>query len=93
MTEQQARLFAFIKSFVACRGYSPSYDDMRLQMGFASKSGISRLVTGLVEAGKVTRRPFRARGIELAQPKTCPHCGGDLDGGMDGGKEAAVVGV
>jgi SOS-response transcriptional repressor LexA len=53
MTPRQRTLLDFIESFVDQRGYSPSYDEMAVGIGVASKSNIHRLVAGLKQAGLV----------------------------------------
>lgn len=65
MTKRQAQLLDFIRSYVAEKGYSPSFDEMRLTLGLRSKSGVHRSVDALVAHGKVRRTPFRARSVEV----------------------------
>jgi len=44
---------------------APSFDEMREALGLKSKSGIHRLITGLVERGYLERLPNRARALEI----------------------------
>lgn len=67
LTERQSSLLAFIRSYYQERGYTPSYDEMKVGMGYRSKDSIFRLVTGLEERGYVLRIPGRARCIRLAE--------------------------
>lgn len=64
MTKRQADLLAFIRRYWAENKYPPSFDEMKDALGLRSKSGVHRLVYGLVERGKVRFLPNRARSIE-----------------------------
>jgi SOS-response transcriptional repressor LexA len=64
MTAQQKRLLDFIREQVTRTGISPSYDEMMRHMGLRSKSGIHRLVHGLIARGHLCREGY-ARGITL----------------------------
>lgn len=66
LTSKQAQLLDFIRDYRSENGFTPSYDEMREEMGLASKSGIHRLVTALEERGHVFRVPNLARCIVLA---------------------------
>ena len=72
MTPGQANLLAFIGLYIDEHGYSPSYEEMRAELGLKSKSGIHRLVTALVERGLVSRLPGRARAITLGKEVAPP---------------------
>lgn len=61
MTPRQRTLLDFIESFVAERGYSPSYDEMAQALGLASKSGIGKLVAPLKQAGLIKEDRRRAQ--------------------------------
>lgn len=66
LTHQQARLLDFIKGYQEFhKGISPSFDEMRAEMGLASKSGIHQLVNRLIERGAIRKIPDRARAIEV----------------------------
>lgn len=68
LTPKQAELLAFIRRFfVEHRGVSPSFDEMRTGVGLKSKSGISRLVDGLVHRGAIRRVVERSRSIEIVE--------------------------
>jgi repressor LexA len=67
MTQQQSRLLAFITSFIADKGYSPSYDDMRLALGLKSKSGIYALIDRLKERGHIKHTYGIARSVEIVR--------------------------
>jgi len=53
----------FIIAFIAKHGYSPSYDEMKDQMGLKSKSVIHYIVDSLVDSGLVRYKPNRARSV------------------------------
>ena len=66
MTRKQAELRTYIKNYINDNGYSPSYAEMMVGIGLKSKSGIHRLVEGLVKQGKIKRVKFIHRSIEIA---------------------------
>lgn len=64
LTHMQAQLLDFIERFQAeNQGVSPSFEEMRQELGIASKSGVHRLIAALVERGRIERRYNRARAI------------------------------
>lgn len=65
LTPRQKNLFDFIKGYVAENGYSPSYDEMKAHMGIRSKSGISAMVSALVDRGVISRTPHYSRAITV----------------------------
>lgn len=76
MTPKQAQLLAYVREYLAHKGFSPSFDEMRAYIGLRSKSGIHRLVSGLEYRGLIRRLPHRARAIEVVEREaTCPKCG------------------
>lgn len=66
-TKRQHELLRFIDKYIATRGYSPSYDEMKDALGLASKSGVHRLVRGLEERNLINTIPDRARAIVINQ--------------------------
>jgi len=64
MTPAQAEALRFVAYFIAENGYGPSYAEIAAGLGLASNGGVRRLVTGLVERGRMRRLPGRARAIE-----------------------------
>jgi repressor LexA len=60
---------------------APSFEEMKEALGLKSKSGIHRLITGLVERGYIERLPHRARALAI---KRLP------DGMKTGGKTASA---
>tara|TARA_R100001443_G_scaffold117118_1_gene140017 strand:+ start:607 stop:813 length:207 start_codon:yes stop_codon:yes gene_type:complete len=65
MTRKQAELRTYIKNYIDDNGFSPSFDEMMKGVGLKSKSGIHRLVEGLVKQGKIKRVKFTRRSVEL----------------------------
>lgn len=65
LTEKQKELLLFIHERMQERGVPPSFDEMKDALDLASKSGIHRLITALVERGFIRRLPHRARAIEV----------------------------
>lgn len=52
---------------------TPSYDEMVVALGLRSKCGVHRLVCALEERGYITRRPHRARSIEVTNKPVEQH--------------------
>tara|TARA_R100000458_G_C8253961_1_gene230369 strand:+ start:24 stop:224 length:201 start_codon:yes stop_codon:yes gene_type:complete len=65
MTRKQAELRTYIEKYINDNGYSPSFEEMMLGVGLKSKSGIHRLVEGLVKQGKIKRVKFTRRSVEV----------------------------
>lgn len=58
----------FIRAYIARNGTSPSYDEIRVHLGHASKSCASRLVQELVDRGHITKLDRKSRSIALTAP-------------------------
>lgn len=67
LTQKQRDLLLLIHTRMSGGGLAPSFDEMRDQLGLKSKSGIHRLITGLVERGYLQRLPHRARALEVVK--------------------------
>ncbi len=67
LTKKQRDLLIFIRDRVADGGVPPSFDEMKDALDLKSKSGIHRLITGLVERGYLQRLPNRARALEVVK--------------------------
>lgn len=65
LTQKQHDLLKFIDKRLKKNSVSPSYDEMKVALGLASKSGIHRLITALEERGFIRRLPHRARALEV----------------------------
>ena len=66
LTSRQADCLKFIASHQSENaGLTPTYDEIKDGLGLASKSGVVRLIDGLVERGAIQRLPNRARSITI----------------------------
>lgn len=84
LTKKQKELLLLIHDRMQGGDVAPSFDEMREALGLKSKSGIHRLITGLVERGYLERLPHRARALEV---KRLPE--GYMAGANDTGRAAA----
>jgi len=67
LTRKQHELVIYLHRYLAEHGVSPSFEEMKEALNLRSKSGIHRLITGLVERGFIRRLPHRARAIEVVR--------------------------
>lgn len=67
LTKRQSDLLVFIGEYQTREGFSPSFADMAAGIGLKSKSGVHRLLDGLVERGLVVRSFYRARAIDIVR--------------------------
>ena len=66
ITQKQKKLLAYLSDVIEeTGGIGPSYDEMRVAMGLASKSGIHRMIKALEERGYIQRLPNKARAIKI----------------------------
>lgn len=65
LTKKQRDLLLFIHERMSKEDVAPSFEEMKKALGLKSKSGIHRLITGLVERGYIERLPHRARALEI----------------------------
>lgn len=65
LTERQLRTLNFIRSFVAEKGYSPSYDEIMSGVGMASRGNVHRFVSCLIERGYLRKAFNRPRSLEV----------------------------
>lgn len=72
LTAAQRTLLDFIGQHVAETGNSPSFDEMLVATGYASKSSIHRVLCDLEERGHVRRLYNRARSIVLVDQSDLP---------------------
>lgn len=66
LTPRQRDFLEAFKSFEQTHGYTPSYIEMAVALGYSSKESVFRLVNGLEERGYLCRLPNKARSIKLA---------------------------
>lgn len=67
LTKKQRDLLLFIHEKMSQSDIPPSFEEMKEALGLKSKSGIHRLITGLVERGYIERLPHRARALEIVK--------------------------
>lgn len=67
LTSKQRELLLFIQDRLNQGGVAPSFDEMKDALELKSKSGIHRLISGLVERGYLKRLPNRARALEVVR--------------------------
>ncbi|MCB9979093.1 MAG: transcriptional repressor LexA [Rhodospirillales bacterium] len=65
LTKKQRDLLVFIHERMQSGEVAPSFDEMRAALGLKSKSGIHRLINGLVERSYLERLPHRARALSV----------------------------
>ena len=65
LTQKQRDLLLFIHERMQNSDVAPSFEEMKAALDLKSKSGIHRLITGLVERGYIERLPHRARALEI----------------------------
>jgi len=65
LTKKQKELLIYIHEHMADDDIAPSFEEMKDALGLKSKSGIHRLITGLVERGYLERLPHRARALAI----------------------------
>ena len=66
VTRRQNAVLEFVTKYCAEHGHSPSYQEIADALGIASKSGVKRLIDGLVERGRLEMLPRRARSMVVA---------------------------
>lgn len=65
LTKKQRELLIYIHEHMTEDDIAPSFEEMKEALGLKSKSGIHRLITGLVERGYLERLPHRARALAI----------------------------
>lgn len=79
LTAKQAEMLAFIERYKdAFDGVAPTFEEMKLGLGLASKSGVHRLLTALEERGYIRRLRDRVRALEVVPPQERIHPGVSL---------------
>lgn len=64
LTDQQAALLDYLKTQERC----PSYDKIKGALGLKAKSGVSRLMHGLIKRGYVKKLDGTARSFVVVNP-------------------------
>lgn len=75
MTSQQARAYEFIRHYWGEHKRSPSYEELKIEIGLASKAAVHRIVHGLESRGFVITQRYKARSITIRSTDIrCPNC-------------------
>jgi SOS-response transcriptional repressor LexA len=74
LTPKQRACLDAIEAYLARTRTMPSVENLRLALGFTSKTGVLRLLRQLEERGHIERLPLRARAIRLLHDGGCPQC-------------------
>lgn len=71
MTPKQAKLYSFIKVYIASNGFPPSFREMADALGIVAKSGIHAHLNRLEGRGLIRRDPKLKRSVEIVdQPSS-----------------------
>lgn len=65
MTRRQKQAMDFVTSYHAENGFMPSYEEIKVHLGLASKSGVHRIIHALVERGALEMLPNRKRAMSI----------------------------
>lgn len=66
LTPEQLRLLGYIKEFHEQHGFMPTLEEMRDAMNLLAKSGIARMVDGIIARGYLVKKARSARGLGFA---------------------------
>jgi repressor LexA len=69
LTQTQFKCLNFIRAHVAAHGFSPTYDEIRIQLRLSSTSIVARMVDALEERGYLRRAKSGVRSIQLIEPQ------------------------
>lgn len=64
-TKKQRILLAFIEQFINEHGYSPSYREIMVGLGYTSVATVALHVNSLISRGQLTKRDYSARSLEV----------------------------
>lgn len=67
-TKKQKELLAFIESFIAAHGYSPSYREIMKGLGYTSVATVALHINSLIKRGHLNKRDYSARSLEPTKP-------------------------
>ena len=67
MFTKEARVLSFIKSWLKDKGYPPSVREIGKGVGLKSTKAVKYHLDNLVAKGQLTRKPYRARTLELKE--------------------------
>lgn len=64
-TKKQTELLEYLKGFISIHGYGPSYREIQKALGYSSVSTVAIHIDGLIKAGKIRKKDFSARSLEI----------------------------
>lgn len=67
-TKRQKELLTFIEEFIAAKGYSPSYREIRDGLKYNSVATVALHVNNLIKRGHLQKRDHSARSLEIVKP-------------------------
>jgi repressor LexA len=68
LTHKQREVLSFITQYQDTNKITPSFDEIKEAVNLKSKSGVHRLIDGLVIRGYITKLARKARAIEIIKP-------------------------
>ena len=67
LTKKQKELYEYLSDYISKNSISPSFEEMKVAMGLKSKSGIQRLIDGLIERGFIEKKDNKKRAINIVK--------------------------
>lgn len=67
LTAKQQRCLDWVTEFIQQQGISPTYEEIRVGLSYRSKDPVRSLLNALCNKGYITRKPHRARSIQVIQ--------------------------
>lgn len=77
LTQQQRKLFNYIKHCISTTGVAPSQREMALHLDMKSTGPLNAMLHEIEARGWIIVHKYKSRAIEILDAK-CPHCGGAL---------------
>lgn len=71
LTKRQREILDYLRDFIADNGYAPSFDEIRLDFGYASLATVHEHLTNLQRKGYIRRSFRRSRSVEI-EPQVEP---------------------
>ncbi len=72
LTRGQLDTVRIVQELTAENGFSPSYEEIKRELGVASRGNVVRMVEALVERGYLARRPGHARTLQVLRAVPLP---------------------
>lgn len=70
LTVRQNDALTFIRTYQAETGYGPTYDEIAKGLGITAKSGVHRLIHGLVDRGALRKGKYRNRHYDIIRRRS-----------------------